>query len=311
MRGVIGKAGWTLLSRCACASGDRGYGPPHEKIDRDLAALFVAASGCYQERNKSIELMNQGVEMGRQKLYRLGDPRSQDRRSRSIRPTRPPLQPRHRLQGSEEVGRRRRRVRRRASSTTPTTRRCTTSSAPRSSRRRRSPTRETEFEEALKIDPKLYKAHYRLGVVLQARGEVPRGRRRVSQGDRGQPALRAAVPEARQPVPRQRLRQRGGAGVPERDPRQRLRRRGAPGPGRGAAEAEAVRRGGQGVQEARVELNPELYLAYYNIGHTYKLLGDKKNAKEWLQKFVKNYASKAGPELAKAASDEIYALDAP
>ena len=60
-----------------------------------------------------------------------------------------------------------------------------------------------------------------------------------------------------------------------------------------------------------VELNPELYLAVYNIGHTYKLLGDKKQAKEWLQKFVMNYASKGGPELSKAANDEIYALDAP
>src|SRR5262249_28248082 len=32
-----------------------------------LATTF--AMGCYQERNKSIELMNRGVEMGRQKLY--------------------------------------------------------------------------------------------------------------------------------------------------------------------------------------------------------------------------------------------------
>ena len=60
-----------------------------------------------------------------------------------------------------------------------------------------------------------------------------------------------------------------------------------------------------------VQLNGELYLAYYNIGHTYKLLNDKKNAKEWLEKFVKNYASRGGPELSKAASDELYALDAP
>src|SRR4051794_7564664 len=29
----------------------------------------VLVAGCYQERNKSIELMNHGVEMGRQKLY--------------------------------------------------------------------------------------------------------------------------------------------------------------------------------------------------------------------------------------------------
>jgi tetratricopeptide (TPR) repeat protein len=60
-----------------------------------------------------------------------------------------------------------------------------------------------------------------------------------------------------------------------------------------------------------VELSPELYLSYYNVGHTYKLLGNKKEAKVWLEKFVKNYAGKGGPELSKAASDELYALDAP
>ena len=57
--------------------------------------------------------------------------------------------------------------------------------------------------------------------------------------------------------------------------------------------------------------NPDLYLAYYNVGHTYKLLNDKVHATEWLDKFIKGYGSKAGPELSKAASDEIYALDAP
>src|SRR5439155_18235612 len=60
-----------------------------------------------------------------------------------------------------------------------------------------------------------------------------------------------------------------------------------------------------------VQANGELYLAYYNIGHTYVLLGDKKQAKEWLDKFIKGYAGKTGPELAKAASDEMYALAAP
>ena len=32
-------------------------------------ALCLTVLGCNQERNKSIELMNHGVEMGRQKLY--------------------------------------------------------------------------------------------------------------------------------------------------------------------------------------------------------------------------------------------------
>src|SRR5690349_7119116 len=34
-----------------------------------MGAALVLVAGCYQERNKSIELMNQGVEAGRQKLY--------------------------------------------------------------------------------------------------------------------------------------------------------------------------------------------------------------------------------------------------
>src|SRR5262245_5277094 len=34
-----------------------------------LCAALVAAGGCNQERNKSIEMMNKGVEEGRQKLY--------------------------------------------------------------------------------------------------------------------------------------------------------------------------------------------------------------------------------------------------
>ena len=31
--------------------------------------LLVAATGCNQEHNKSIEIMNKGVEEGRQKLF--------------------------------------------------------------------------------------------------------------------------------------------------------------------------------------------------------------------------------------------------
>ena len=34
-----------------------------------IVTVAVMLAGCYQERNKSIELMNQGVEMARQKLY--------------------------------------------------------------------------------------------------------------------------------------------------------------------------------------------------------------------------------------------------
>ena len=174
---------------------------------------------------------------------------------------------------------------------TPTIRRSTTSSATRSSSRRRSTEAQAEFDKALKIDPKLYKAHYRLGVTLQVQDKLREADAEYPQGDRGQPALRAAVPEARRPVPRQRLRQRSGAGVPERHPRQRLRtaRRTRATPRRCRSRSSTKRRSRSSRRPSRA--NGELYLAYYNIGHTYKLLGDKKNAKEWLDKFIKGYST--------------------
>src|SRR5215831_8561321 len=44
---------------------------PLERAMRKLVTVGIClvAAGCFQERNKSIEMMNQGVEAGRQKLY--------------------------------------------------------------------------------------------------------------------------------------------------------------------------------------------------------------------------------------------------
>jgi superkiller protein 3 len=69
----------------------------------------------------------------------------------------------------------------------------------------------------------------------------------------------------------------------------------------------------EGVKEFKkaLELNPELFLAVYNLGITYKMMDDKKNAKEWLQRFITSAGSKGGPDLMKAASDSLYQLDAP
>src|SRR5579883_1998859 len=44
-------------------------GPMRNLLIGAFCLSLAAAPGCNQERNKSIELMNQGVEMGRQKLY--------------------------------------------------------------------------------------------------------------------------------------------------------------------------------------------------------------------------------------------------
>ena len=42
----------------------------------------------------------------------------------------------------------------------------------------------------------------------------------------------------------------------------------------------------------------------------YKTMDDKKNAKEWLQRFVASAGTKGSPELMKAAADAMYQLDA-
>ena len=63
--------------------------------------------------------------------------------------------------------------------------------------------------------------------------------------------------------------------------------------------------------KAARERNSELFLAVYNIGITYKMMGDKVNAKQWLQQFITGAGSKGTAELVKAAQDSMYQLDAP
>ena len=115
----------------------------------------------------------QGRRGGRQKLLRLRRSASQDGDARSI-PTNAAAYYNigHHLQGRAEVVRRGRRVQRRAQ-----VRRRQSGAALRARQRalraeQGRPTRRREFEKALKIDPKLYKAHYRLGVVLQAQEKL-------------------------------------------------------------------------------------------------------------------------------------------
>ena len=169
---------------------------------------------------------------------------------------------------------------------------------------------EKDFNEAIKIDPKLYKAHFRLGVVLQAEEKFREADAEYRKAIESNPRFVQAYlklgnlyldndydKEAAQVFQNAIL-----ANDSDGEAHQGL--------------AEALQKQKQyeeSVKEYKkaFELNAELYLAAYNIGHTYKLLGDKKQAKEWLQKFVTQYASRGGPELAKAAGDELYALDAP
>jgi tetratricopeptide (TPR) repeat protein len=274
-----------------------------------VSALLVAATGCNQEHNKSIEVMNKGVEEGRQKLfdsairdlktattidpsnaaayYNMGviykdehkwtDAADAFNGALRLDPDNPAL---HYELGNSlfEQG--------------------------------KVADAQAEFEKALKIDPKLYKAHYRLGVVLQTQDKLREAdaeyRKAIDSNPRFvQPYLKLGDMYLDNDYDKEGAQVFQNAILADES--------------NGEAHqgyAEALQKQKQ-YEEAIKEFqkafanNGELYLSMYNIGHTYVLLGDKKNAKEWLDKFVKGYSTKAGPELAKAASDEMYALDAP
>ena len=277
------------------------------------AVVFVVgtgfSTGCYEQRNKSIELMNHGVEMGRQKLY---DSAVRDlKQAISVDPTNAAA---HFNLGV--VFKDMKKWSDAASEYGEAIKYDVGNPALFYERGsvlledRKVSEAQKDFEEALKIDPKLYKAHFRLGVVLQAQEKFREADAEYRKAIESNPRFVQAYlklgnlyldndydKEAAQVFQNAIL-----ANDSDGDAHQGL--------------AEALQKQKQyeeSVKEYKkaFELNPELYLAAYNIGHTYKLLGDKKNAKVWLDKFVKNYSSRGGPELAKAASDELYALDAP
>ena len=62
---------------------------------------------------------------------------------------------------------------------------------------------------------------------------------------------------------------------------------------------------------AALDLNGDMFRALYNLGMTYKMMDDKKNAKEWLKRFTTTAGSRGGADLMKAAQDALYQLDAP
>jgi len=271
--------------------------------------VVLVAAGCNQEHNKSIEIMNKGVEEGRQKLfdsairdlktattidpqnaaafYNMGIIYKDERKwsdaadafnsSLRLDPDNPAL---HYELGNALF------------------------------EQAKVAEAQAEFDKALKIDPKLYKAHYRLGVVYQAQDKLREADAEYRKAIEANPRF---VP------PYLKL---GNMYLDNDDDKQAAQvcqnailANDAEGEAhQGLAEAlQKQKQYEEAIKEFQkaVQADGNLYLAYYNIGHTYVLLGDKKNAKEWLDKFIKGYSGKAGPELAKAASDEMYALDAP
>jgi tetratricopeptide (TPR) repeat protein len=270
---------------------------------------LVAAGGCNQERNKSIEVMNKGVEAARQKLY---DSAIRDlKQSTMIDPSNAAAYYNLGIVYKDE-----RKWQDCADAFTAALRMDGDNPALHYElgnalfEAGKPADAQAEFTKALQIDPKLYKAHYRTGVVLQAQDKLREADAEYRKAIEANPRF---VPpylklgdmyldndydkEAAQVFQNAIL-----ASDTEGEAHQGL--------------GEALQKQKQYEEAIKeftkaVQLNPELYLSYYNVGHTYKLLGDKKQAKEWLDKFIKGYSGKAGPELSKAASDEMYALDAP
>ncbi len=273
-----------------------------------LLGLLVLGA-CNQDRNRSIEVMNHGVEMGRQKLY---DSAVRDlKQAVTIDPTNgqayynlgivykdqkkwsdaaQAFSEALKFDGANpalhyEIG-----------------------SALLEDKKLAEAQR--EFESALRLDPKLYKAHFRLGVLLEKQDKVREADAEYRKAIESNPRF---IP------PYLRLGNLYLDNDYEKEAAQVFQNALAANDGEGEAHqglAESLEKQKQYDEAIRefkraLDLNGDLYLASYNIGHCYRLLGDKKSAKQWLQRFVMNYSSKAGPELTKAASDEMYALDAP
>jgi tetratricopeptide (TPR) repeat protein len=273
------------------------------------AALLVAATGCNQEHNKSIEIMNKGVEEGRQKLF--------DSALRDLK-TATTFDPanaaayynmgivykdlRKWSEAADAFG-----SAIRLDADNPALHYELGNALFEQAKVGEA---QAEFDKALKIDPKLYKAHYRLGVVLQSQDKLREADAEFRKAIEANPRF---VP------PYLKLGDMYLDNDYDKEAGQVFQNAILADESSGEAHqgyAESLQKQKQ-YEEAIKEFqkavanNGELYLAYYNIGHTYVLLGDKKGAKEWLDKFIKGYSTKAGPELAKAASDEMYALDAP
>ncbi len=279
---------------------------------RAMKTILVAAAllaGCYQERNKSIEYMNKGVEFGRQKIYDSAI--NNLKLATQTDPTNAAAYYNLGLVYKDQ-------------------KKWTDASSAFSDaikydgenpalhyelgsalfEEKKVGEAEKEFEAALKIDGKLYKAHYRLGVALQSEEKFREADAEYRKAIEANPRFVA---------PYLRLGNMYLDNDYDKEAAQVFQNAILANDSDGDAHyglAEALQKQKQyeeSVKEFKraLELDGNLYLACYNLGHTYKLLGDKKNAKEWLQKFVMNYAGKAGPELSKAANDEIYALDAP
>jgi tetratricopeptide (TPR) repeat protein len=151
---------------------------------------------------------------------------------------------------------------------------------------------EKALQAATSADPKLFKAWWRLGMVYKILDRPKEADDALPPRHRGEPALLEVVRRARLPLPRLRLQQGSGSGVPGLRDREGRRRRVPQRLRPGAEEPQAVRAGHSEFKKA-IDLDPELYDALYNAGMAYSDWFDeahgndqKERAREYLQKFV-------------------------
>lgn len=287
---------------------------------RLLTGFFLASgvfsSGCFEQRNKSIELMNQGVEAGRQKLF--------DSAVRNLKAA-TETDPSNHLafynlgavykdskkweDAASAFGQ--------ASKLQDSNATYHYEAGTALQEAKKLEQAKVEYEAALKIDSKLYKTHYRLATVLQSQGEE------ALAADK----LRAADAEFRKTIeinPRfvepyiklgylyldhdydKEAVQVFQAGALSNDNDGEVHQ------GLGSA-LQKVKQYDEAVKEFKkaLERRGELITAVYDLGMTYKAMDDKKNAKEWLGRYIQVAGSKGTPEMMKAATDAMYQLDAP
>ncbi len=279
--------------------------------------------GCNQERNKSIELMNHGVEMGRQKLF---DRAVSDLRQAVL------IDPGNDLayfnlgivlkdqkKWSEAVSAFADAVKNSGDNQSYRYELGSAYQSQYEDQRKVDPLKadkrlleqaKSEFEAALKLDNKLYKAHYRLGNILEAMEKYREAdaeyRKAIEMNPRFIPPFVSLGnmylgydydKEAVQVFQNAVL-------ASSSDPDAHY--------GLGVA-LQKTKQYDDAVKEFRaaLDLNGDMFRALYNLGMTYKMMDDKKNAKEWLKRFTTTAGSRGGPDLMKAAQDALYQLDAP
>jgi len=272
------------------------------------AVCLLLLGACNQERNKSIEAMNQGVEAGRQKLHDRAISHLQQ--AIAIDPTNE--QAHYNLgvvykdqkKWNEAASAFEQAVK--YASDSPTYHYELASALQEA--KKLEPAK-LEFETTVKLEPKHFKAHYRLGMVLEY----------LEKFKEADAAYRKAIEvNSRFIPPYIRLgnlyldfdydKEAAGvfqAAVTAND---------------GDADAhygygvalQKTKQYDEAVKEFKrsLELNGDMFMAVYNLGMTYKLMDDKKNAVEWLRRF-QTAGSRGGPELAKAAGDALNQLEAP